>query len=399
MQTAVFTIISPNYTHYARVLMASLERHQPDWQRFVLVTGAVPGRPEPEAHDAPRDPRDRSYTTVVLEALALPSPRQLCFRYTILELNTATKPWMFEYLFERGFDRVVYLDPDIQVFSPLAELDALPPETLLALTPHVTAPSDEDRHCPERVLLRSGAYNLGFLAAWRRPQLPHFLRWWQGKLEHQCLNEPERGGVFVDQKWMDLAPGLFEGVSILRHDGYNVAYWNLGRRTIEIAGNDATVHGLPLRFIHFSGFGGRARDKVSSYGGLEMAAIGAARVFFEDYATTLDEAGRDTFASAPYAYGTFADGSHIKDEMRFTYRNSQPLQRVAGSDPFAHPELFNGIAARVRDASQLFVATVRPLLSRLVPVNSRTPFRAALRMLDGRLAALAAGGRRGSKTS
>lgn len=39
MRTAVFTIISPNYRHTARVLMASLQRNQPEWDRFVLVVG------------------------------------------------------------------------------------------------------------------------------------------------------------------------------------------------------------------------------------------------------------------------------------------------------------------------------------------------------------------------
>ena len=40
-----------------------------------------------------------AFTTIPLAALPLPNPQQFHFRYTLLELNTAAKPWMFEYVF------------------------------------------------------------------------------------------------------------------------------------------------------------------------------------------------------------------------------------------------------------------------------------------------------------
>jgi len=36
----------------------------------------------------------------------------------------------------------------------------------------------------------------------------------------------------VDQKWINLVPLLFEGISISRHVGLNAAFWNLHERTI-----------------------------------------------------------------------------------------------------------------------------------------------------------------------
>jgi len=39
LRTAVFSIISPNYRHYARVLMESVRRHQVEWDRYVLLVG------------------------------------------------------------------------------------------------------------------------------------------------------------------------------------------------------------------------------------------------------------------------------------------------------------------------------------------------------------------------
>jgi hypothetical protein len=235
MRTAAFSIISPNYRHFARVLMASLQRHHPEWDRFVLIVG--------ETASTVRE--GELFTSIPIEELSLPHPRQFCFRYTILELNTAVKPWGFEHLFARGYDRVLYFDPDIQLFTGLDELD---PAAFLTLTPHLTGSIPGDDHPSERSILLAGTYNLGFLGVTRHPDLERFLRWWQEKLEFQCIVDTAHG-LFVDQKWMDLAPGLFRDVAILRHEGYNVAYWNLRQRTLD----GMFVNGKPLRFFHFSG--------------------------------------------------------------------------------------------------------------------------------------------------
>ncbi|MCU1349827.1 MAG: glycosyl transferase group 1, partial [Acidobacteria bacterium] len=328
MHTAVFSIISPNYRHFARVLMASVQRNHPEWERFVLLVG---GEPDSDAHrDRVSDEDDEPFTTIPLEALSLPNPRSFAFRYSILELNTAVKPWMFEQLFARGYDRVVYLDPDIVVYSPLEELDAVPVGTLLTLTPHLTGPIGGDEHPSERTIGLAGAYNLGFLAVSRHPALDRFLGWWQEKLEYQCVVDPARG-LFVDQKWIDLVPGLFPDVTILRHEGYNVAYWNLGQRTVtRDAAIGGTVNGQPLRFFHFSGFDPALPQMVSRHHHkLTLAEVGDARTLIEDYGAALQAAGYDSFRNAPYAFRAFADGTPVPNAARIAYRNTTDLQEAA----------------------------------------------------------------------
>ena len=64
---------------------------------------------------------------------------------------------------------------------------------------------------------------------------------------------PDRG-MHVDQKWMDLVPGLFGEVFIMREPGYNVAYWNLHSRTVDLLNGRVRVNGKPCYFFHFSGF-------------------------------------------------------------------------------------------------------------------------------------------------
>lgn len=374
MRTAVFSIISPNYRHFARVLMDSVRRHQPEWERFVLFVG--------DDGSTPND-REEPFAKVDLDALRLPHARRFAFRYSILELNTAVKPWMFEHLFARGYDRVVYFDPDIVVHSPLAELDD---SSLLTLTPHLTgsiaAATRSDDHPSERTILQAGSYNLGFLAATRRPALAAFLAWWQEKLEFECVVEPERG-IFVDQKWIDLAPGLFPDVRVLRHDGYNVAYWNLRQRTVTGDAQQAAVNGAPLRFFHFSGFDPAAPDFVSRHDArLRTADVGDAAKLLDDYADALRAAGQARFRNAPYAFATFRDGTQLPNAARIAYRHSPELQAAAGDDPFEHPELFRGMADRVRGNRAARVAVrsyqifsrVRPIVG-LVPRPVRTAMR------------------------
>ena len=75
-RTAVFTIVSRNYLHYARVLMRSLEAAHPDWARVVLLADLV---------DGAFDPALETFQVVEARTLPIPEREQFFFRYTILE--------------------------------------------------------------------------------------------------------------------------------------------------------------------------------------------------------------------------------------------------------------------------------------------------------------------------
>jgi glycosyltransferase involved in cell wall biosynthesis len=364
MRTAVFSIIAPNRRAHARVLMASLRTHHPQWDRFVLLVGGT----APAA-----GAREESFTEVALEALKLPAPRQFCFRYSILELSTAVKPWMFEHLFAIGYDRVLFFDPDILVFSPLAELDTLSARAFVTLTPHLTEPTAErDDRPSERAILRSGTYNLGFLAVTRAAPLEAFIAWWRARLEFQCVVDIARG-LFVDQRWMDFAPGLFPDVEILRHDGYNVAHWNIRQRAVVKTPDDLEVNGQPLRFFHFSGFDPALPHLLSRNDRLTATDIGDASTLTARYGEALNAADYRAFRDAPYLLGSFADGRAVHDVDRMAYRRSTSLQIACGDDPFAHPEQFRSPPAAPKLLERV-ASYPWPLVTRIP-----RPIRAALR--------------------
>ncbi len=72
--------------------------------------------------------------------------------------------------------------------------------------------------------------------------------------------------LFVDQKWIDFAPCFFTSIGLLKHEGCNVAYWNLHERYIfGTNGNWIVNNRDPLVFYHFSGIRVDGGDQISKH--------------------------------------------------------------------------------------------------------------------------------------
>ena len=66
-------------------------------------------------------------SSTALDALGLPSPRELCFRYEMLELCTAVKPWYLRTLFARGPGGAEIREHTHRAMAPVWEAAALAP--------------------------------------------------------------------------------------------------------------------------------------------------------------------------------------------------------------------------------------------------------------------------------
>src|SRR6185312_555469 len=141
-----FTIVSRNYLAYALTLMQSVAAQHPDSKRYLCLAD--------ERADDPALDTDL-FETVTIDRLDLPDFEAFVFRYDIMELNTAVKPFMFEWLrvrHPRG--GLVYLDPDIYVVQPLVEVaQAFAGGALAVLTPHLNAPLPHDDKFPTELSL------------------------------------------------------------------------------------------------------------------------------------------------------------------------------------------------------------------------------------------------------
>jgi len=324
---AVVTIVSNNYLHYARTLMQSVALHHPDAQRYCVIVDRdlTPGQELAAEFDA-----------IALSALKLPHGDEFYFQYTILELNTAVKPWALEYLLELGHRQVLYIDPDIRLYQPLTEVnDLLDGGAALVLTPHLLAPNDDDRSPGDLDIRVAGTYNLGFCALSAQPSARAFLRWWQGKLARDCVVD-KAVGIFVDQSWVDLTPGMFDQVAVLRHPGYNVAYWNLAQRAVTETPQGFLVNGQPLRFFHFSGLDPQKPQSISKYQNrFTMDNVSpAARTLFLAYCADVIAHGQAHYSRLPYGFARFNDGARISDHARTKLRLNAEVRAAAAGKPF-----------------------------------------------------------------
>lgn len=323
-QIHVFTSAAANYLPKTRALFASLARHRPEWRRHLVL-----------AEDA--DPEVARQAVGADEASALPSLgvphwRSWAFCHSLVELATAIKPFALRRLLARqDCAAAIYLDPDIAVFSPLPEVAEALGDWNILLTPHQTQPERTVRGviANEVCTLQHGVYNLGFIAVAARPEGRRFADWWASRT-YQFCREDAPNGLYTDQRWIDLAPGLFEGVNVLRDAQLNVAPWNLSTR--RMAGDPdrgLTVDGHPLGFFHFSavdsgGFDALAPDPV----------VGAVLDWYR--AAAAPRPG-DPASADGWSLATFADGAPISRAQRLVYRLRGDLQQ-AYPNPYASGE-------------------------------------------------------------
>lgn len=321
------TIVSKNYICYARVLAESFLEHHPGGRFFVLLVDRNEGR---------IDPAREKFELLEAEELGnVPNLPAFLFKYTLLEANTAIKPFFMEHLIERhGLGNLTYFDPDILITGPLDELAQHVAEHSIVLTPHLDQPIDDEAYPGEQAILMSGSYNLGFVALRTTEVSRRMLRWWQERLYDKCLVRiPE--ALFVDQKWMDLAPGLFQDVLVLNHPGYNAAYWNLHGRKITQNGEGWRANDRTLHFFHFSGINPESLEGVSKHQDrFRLGDIGGAADLYRLYAKKVLAAGYAECRPWPYAFGKFSNGVAIPDVARSLYHGLGAAKQKKFGNPF-----------------------------------------------------------------
>lgn len=361
MNRAACTIVSPNYLAYARTLAASYLAQHPDHRFFVLIVADLADS-TPFAGGA--------FTPVMLHEIGLRDIRSAAMKFDILELNTNVKPTFMKHLVDHyGLDALLYFDPDIFVYAPLdpvyAELDS---GATAVLTPHILSPLPDGRSPGEQDLLYNGTFNLGFIAVGRSEESWKLLTWW----EDRCLTlgfSEGRTGLFVDQKWMNLAPALFKHISILRDPGLNMAYWNLHERTVVDGPEGRLVASpvtgsVPLRFFHFSGFDVKDPGILSKNAArFSLAERPDLQPLADGYRAAV-LANKCEAEALPYGFDAFSDGVTITRLARRLY--AEHHQHFA-SDPFDA----GGPFAQFAKANKLVQGTIAPAKSGWKDFNPR----------------------------
>lgn len=331
---AIFTICAKNYLAQALTLKKSAEQHNPQVDFFIFL--------------ADKKTEDISNLDVIeLDDSWLLGWESLAFKYNVIEFSTSIKPFCFGKLFKSGYDKVIYLDPDIYVTDNLSYIfDSLDQKSMM-ITPHYNhietvftgAVSEEE-------LLFVGIYNLGFGAIKNNVVGNKIIDWWQNRLFDKCYADKE-DSLHVDQRWIDFLPAFFPNdIYISHHPGVNIAIWNLHERELIIDEGRYIIKDLetnnkyPLLFFHFSGFDpyntkviNRRHPKYNTHIFPSFVPI------IEDYTKNVYENNYDFYSGLKYSFNRFSNQKVIIPLHRRLFRRYLEENRVS-LNPFDSKALF-----------------------------------------------------------
>lgn len=322
---AVATIVAKKYLSFARALAESCEAAHPGLRVVVLLADEI---------DGCFDPSREAFELLELGELGIPRLERFRFHYPQQPLSYASTPFLLSHLLRGGCSRVIFVKQESLILGDLTPVFDLLRTASIVLTPHLAAPlAGEDRAARELNILLSGGYNVGLLGVASTPEAARFLTWWQDRVYADALYAPA-SGMHYEQRWLDLVPGMFDGVHVLRDPAYNVAHWNLPDRVVTVAGDRVLVNGEPCRLFRFSGYDVETPDRPTRYSTrLTAENIGPARLVFDRWRGALVRHGYHTTREWPYAYAAFDNGVPVPDVARSMLRELDDDTAARFGDP------------------------------------------------------------------
>lgn len=328
-QLTFFTIVAKNYFSYANTLCESIKSIHPESKIYIAVSDEINSTEYGEY---------TKFDVININQLNLPEFEKFCFRYDVMELSTAIKPYVFRWIFDNtNAENVIYLDPDIFVLSRLDRVtEILDGGSAVVVTPHITTRIDDGLHPDETTMLKVGVFNLGFIAISSSDTGYKVVNWWADRLERGAVNDLSKG-LFTDQKWVDLVPCLFSNVAILRDPGFNVAYWNLHERVISFENDVWYANGEPIKFFHFSGIDLKNIERFSKHQNrYNLSNIGVLKNLYIKYTKKLIDNKYQDFIKLPYGFNVSPSGLVIDKQVREYFKKFHD----ASSSKIKNPYLF-----------------------------------------------------------
>lgn len=325
-KSCAFTIVAKNYIGLGEILGKTLKQYNSEIDFYIIVAD--------EFDKIVNLPANVLIARNILK-YTNEEWRDMSFKYNLTEFCTAIKPATFEYLLSKGYESVIYFDPDIYLFSPIDKILSLLKKYDFVITPHICGIHKKyNGDQPEWNINVNGIFNLGFCGVKNSNTANAIILWWKERLKDQCFCERTLG-QFTDQKWMDWLPAFLNNdkIYVLRDLGMDLAPWNFFERKIN-KGNDGNFYVSfreedsgenrkdPLVFVHYSGF---------NYNKLKQGIVEHKRLSFADYPDlkeAMDLYGDaikenadifDSFIEQSYSYATFDNGIKIDSFHRRLY--------------------------------------------------------------------------------
>ncbi len=336
----IFTICARNYYGLTKVLKQSIAICNPDVEFIVFIADGIPKSDQHMFGDDAIDATVAFDTGIGHEKLV-----EMAFKYNLTEFCTAIKPFCFQHLFDTtNVQQIVYLDPDIYVFSAMTPIFEKLATASIVLTPHILFPSSLEGKRPDKGIMATGIFNLGFIGLRRSQTGKNFAKWWGLRLLDQCFVD-NHDALFTDQKWVDFVPALFpeEDICVLRHAGTNLAPWNFHERLVstdadgqlivkrrldpaEKIGFDVNRMPEPLIFVHFSGFDYKrlCSGEIAQYNIDGLSIYPDLQPLVNQYMAAIQTQKEAVikFLALSYSYTTYQDGSPVTAFHRRLYRSA-----------------------------------------------------------------------------
>jgi hypothetical protein len=241
MQT-VCTIITADYLPLAKVLHASLQKQVPGTTLQVLVVDENKYTSTDSLIIHSVDAlADSAYFRGIQKKYGQTNPDY--FRW-------ALKPVFIGYLLEKGFNKVLFADPDLYFTGDFNFLFTELDQNNVLLTPHWANIDPTENEDSLLAVLKGGLYNAGFVGVNKKGS--EAMAWWAG-LCHYKTEDLTGLGLFVDQKYLDILPVQFDKVQVIKHRGCNLASWNIDTSKRELVQSKLMINKMyePV-FIHFA---------------------------------------------------------------------------------------------------------------------------------------------------
>ena len=337
-KTIYCTIAAANYLPRIQVLRDSLRKQgHTDFRVLLIEHPALVKQIQRQLPD---------YQFYSPDQVGCPQWLQMAFYYNVMEFSTALKPSFIRLFLKEA--NVVYLDPDIEVFSPLTEIEEQLQTHDLVVTPHISRPIPDDGKIPRLLdIIRLGQFNLGFLGVRSGPEQEKLMDWWQEVLIEGASASPQLG-IFTDQSWAAILVSFARRTHILRSARYNLAYWNIGLHSLtwDGVGVPQTEDG-PLGFYHYSGLDRDHVTTLSKHQTREKTAPGSPLfLLLTQYLNALDASPLQSFTKKPYSFASYFDGRAIPAEHRALFARLPAVNRKLVVNPFAEPAYFDGLQRR-----------------------------------------------------
>lgn len=320
--SVVYTIVSKNYMHYALTVRESFLLKNKNTDFIIFLMDKIMNEDELLIFN---ELIENGVNIIGFDEVSNNVQKtyfpEMLFKFTVLEMNTGLKPFAMEYLMNSGYEKVIYIDPDIYFYQPINKILNQLDEHDILLTPHMLKAYNDEKQPSELDIMMAGTYNLGFLAIRNNNNTLSMVRWWQERLYKYGFSDI-KNGMFTDQKWMDLTPSLYNKVCVFKDPGHNVAYWNMHERNVINENGEWFVNGEPLVFFHFSGLPLYDINVVSKHQNRHnLNQFNHLKPLFNEYTEVVKSFAPAIFSKMSYYYN-FVSGTSLKidDFLRKDYK-------------------------------------------------------------------------------